>query len=784
MTRTLLRTLGLALPFMLRAAAPMKIVCVGGGPASLYFSILMKQAFPQVSIEVYERNKADDTFGWGVVFSRETLGNLASRDPESYRQIESRFAYWDDIETYVGGQCITSTGHGFCGLSRRELLLILQARAQAVGVQLNFQSELKPDQIPAADLVLAADGVHSLMREAGAAHFKPSLDWRKCKFIWLGTTRPLRAFTFVFKNTEWGLFQVHAYPFEKPGSKAEAVSTWIVEMREETWRKAGLDKLDEAQSVAFLEKIFADDLGGHRLLPNKSVWRTFPTVRCEHWHHGNTVLMGDAVHTAHFSIGSGTKLAMEDAMSLVDAFKAHGVSDVPKVLAAYEDAHKGDVLRLQRAAQTSLEWFENSARYIQQEPVQFTFNLMTRSKRITWDNLRQRDPALVAKVDEWFAQTNHGLRKKDGSAAPPVFTPFKLRQLELPNRIAVSPMCQYMAKDGVPDDWHMVHLGSRAMGGAGLVLTEMTDVCAEGRISYGCTGLYNDAHTAAWKRIVEFVHQHSNSKIGVQLSHAGRKASCQLPWQGDASLSAAEGAWQTWAPSAISYASNWHVPKAMDAEHMALVKNQFVDATRRALAAGFDLVELHCAHGYLLSEFLSPLANRRTDSYGGSLANRLRYPLEIFDAMRSVWPKEKPMAVRISASDWLGPDGLTVDDAVEISKAFKAHGADIIDVSSGGNVPESKPDFGRMFQVPFAEAVRYQADIPVMAVGGILSADHANTIVAAGRADMCALAKAHLSDPYLTTRFAKEEGVDTVAWAKPYYSVRPMPKPVVPRKLD
>jgi anthraniloyl-CoA monooxygenase len=760
----------------------MKIICVGGGPASLYFSILMKQAFPQASIEIYERNRPDDTFGWGVVFSRETLGNLAARDPESYRQIEERFAYWDDIETYVGGQCISSTGHGFCGLARRELLLILQSRAKALGVELHFQRELKPNEMPKADLVLAADGVNSLLREHHADAFKPSLDWRKCKFIWLGTTRPLRAFTFVFKNTQWGLFQVHAYPFEKPGSKAEAVSTWIVEAREEVWRNAGLDKLDEAQSVAFLEKLFADDLGGHRLLPNKSVWRTFPTVRCEHWHHQNMVLLGDAVHTAHFSIGSGTKLAMEDAMALVDAFKAHGTTDMPKALQDYELTHKPEVIRLQRAAQTSLEWFENAARYIQQDPLQFTFNLMTRSKRITWDNLRQRDPALVSKVDEWFAQAHHGLRRTDGSAAPAALAPFKLRALELPNRIAVSPMCQYMAKDGLPDDWHMVHLGSRAMGGAGLVLTEMTDVSAQARISYGCTGLYNDAHTAAWKRIVEFVHQHSRAKIGVQLSHAGRKGSCQLPWEGDGPLSATEGAWQTWGPSALPYAPHWHTPKEMGLPEMKLVKEQFVAATHRAIDAGFDLIELHCAHGYLLSEFLSPLSNRRTDEFGGSLVNRLRYPLEIFDAMRAVWPQAQPMAVRISASDWLGPDGLTVEDAVEIGKAFKAHDCDIIDVSSGGNVPESKPEFGRMFQVPFAEAVKYQAEVPVMAVGGIMSADHANTIVAAGRADMCALARAHLSDPYLTARFAKEEGVDTVAWSKPYHAVRPVPKPAAPKR--
>lgn len=762
----------------------MKIVCVGGGPASLYFSILMKRAFPETVIEVYERNRPDDTFGWGVVFSKETLGNLASNDAESYRQIEERFAYWEDIETYVGGRCIRSTGHDFCGLARRELLLILQRRASALGVTLHFQEELRPEDVPQADLVIAADGVHSAMRERYASAFKPSLDWRKCKFIWLGTTRQLRAFTFIFKNTQWGLFQVHAYPFEKPGSKIEVGSTWIVEMREEVWRHAGLDKLDEAQSVAFLEKVFAEELLGHRLVPNKSIWRTFPTVRCESWHHGNIVLMGDAVHTAHYSIGSGTKLAMEDAIALVETFKSHGLGDIPAVLKAYEQAHMPEVARVQRAAQTSLEWFENSARYLHQEPLQFTFNLMTRSKRITWDNLRQRDPALVDQVDQWFAKNNQGVRRSDGTTAPPLFAPFTLRGLTLPNRVVLSPMCQYMAKDGLPNDWHLVHLGSRGLGGAGLLLTEMTDVSAEGRISYGCTGLYNDAQTAAWKRIVDFVHQQSFAKIGVQLGHAGRKGSCQLPWEGDGPLSAAEGAWQTWAPSPIPYAAHWHTPKEVGPNEMARIKAEFVAATQRALAAGFDLVELHCAHGYLLSEFLSPLSNRRTDGYGGSLENRLRYPLEVFDAMRAVWPKEKPMSVRISASDWLGPDGLTVDDAVAIAKAFKAHGCDLIDVSSGGNVPESKPDFGRMFQVPFADAVRHQAEVPVMAVGGIMSADHANTVLAAGRADLCALAKAHLSDPYVTSRFARDEGVDTLPWPKPYHAVRPMLKSRVPVKRE
>ena len=748
----------------------MNIACVGGGPSGLYFSLLMKKRFPATDITVYEKNKPDDTFGWGVVFSRETLGNLQLKDPESYASIEKRFAYWDDIETIYGGTTITSTGHGFCGLARRELLNILQERCHDLGVKLEFQREVPAIALPKADLIIASDGVHSPIREAFASTFKPTIDVRKCRFSWLGTTLPLHAFTFVFKNTAHGLFQVHAYPFEKN------LSTWIVECREETWRAAGLDTKTEAQSVEFLEQLFAAELKGHRLLANKSIWRSFPTIRCEQWRHGNLVLMGDAAHTAHFSIGSGTKLAMEDAIALADAFSVHG--DQPRtlepVLADYEKARRLEVLKFQRAAQTSLEWFENSARYMQQPPEQLAFNLMTRSKRITWDNLRTRDPKLVNQVDEWWSRATNGPRKSNGAAAPPLFSPFALGSLKVPNRVVVSPMCQYSAKDGIPDEWHLVHLGSRAVGGAGLVFTEMTDVSPEGRITHGCAGMWNDAQQAAWKKTVDFVHRHSESKIAMQIAHAGRKASCRLPWEGDGSLSAAEGAWQTLGPSAIAYLEGSHVPKAMDGADLALVKKQFAEAAQRADRAGFDAIELHAAHGYLLSTFLSPLSNRRTDEYGGSLENRLRYPLEVFDAMAAVWPKEKPFGVRISATDWLGSEGLTVDDAVEISKAFKAHGAAFIDVSTSGNVPQSRPEYGRMFQVPFAESVKYGAQIPVIAVGGIQGADHANTVLAAGRADLVAMARPHLSEPYLTHRHAQDEGVDTIGWPRPYLLVKPV----------
>ena len=749
----------------------MRIVCIGGGPAGLYFSLLMKKSFPQVEIDVFEKNNADDTFGWGVVFSKETLGNFREADPESLTSIEARFAYWDDIETTLRGKTTVSTGHGFCGLARRDLLNILQARCTALGVKVHFQQELSFDAAKGADLVIGSDGVHSPLRAQFASTFKPHVDWRKCKFTWLGTTKPLRAFTFLFKETPFGLFQVHAYPFTAtPLAPSGALSTFIVECHEDVWKRAGLDTKSEAESVAFLEELFRSELDGHRLCPNKSIWRTFPTITCETWVHENLVLVGDAVHTAHFSIGSGTKLAMEDAIALRDAL-ARNELDVKRALTDYEATRKPETIRVQRAAQTSLEWFENAARYVEQSPLQFTFNLMTRSKRITWDNLRTRDAKLVADADAEFA-AKHGTKKNsDGSAPPPLFAPFTMRGLTLDNRVVVSPMCQYSAKDGVPNDWHLVHLGSRAVGGAGLVLTEMTDVSPEGRITHGCAGLWNDEQEAAWKRIVDFVKGSSRARIGVQLAHAGRKASWGLPWEGDRPL--VDGAWQTLGPSALPYKPGAHTPKEMTVADLARLTQCFVDSAKRAGRAGFDFIELHFAHGYLLSSFLSPLSNRRTDAYGGSLENRMRWPLEVFKAVRAAWPAEKPLGVRVSATDWLGPTGQTVEDTVVLARELKALGCDVIDVSSAGNVPESKVEYGRMYQVPFAEAVKLGAGIPVMAVGAILGADHANTVIAAGRADLCAMAREHLSDPYLTHRHAQAERVDSMGWPKQYLAVRP-----------
>jgi anthraniloyl-CoA monooxygenase len=743
----------------------MKIACIGGGPASLYFAILLKKAGAAAEIDVYEQNQPDDTFGWGVVFSDETLGNFETADPETYAAITESFARWTDIETWFRGECVTSTGHGFCGLSRMRLLQILHARCRELGVRLHFRRTISETEVDAMltthDLVVAGDGVNSRVRERHAEAFRPSIDWRRCKFAWFGTDKSLRAFTFVFQPTQWGLFQVHAYPFQRDRS------TWIVECREETWRRAGLDALDEAQSARFCENLFPEHLRGHRLLTNRSIWRTFPTVRCAKWHHGNLVLLGDAAHTAHFSIGSGTKLAMEDAIALAEAVRAHPGA-VPRALEAYEQSRYVDVLKTQRAAQTSLEWFENSERYVQQDPRRFVFNLMTRSRRITYDNLRRRDPALVRAVDAQVAVDERNA--VTGNAPPPAFTPFTLRSLALANRIVVSPMCQYSATDGVPDDWHLVHLGSRAVGGAGLVFTEMTNVSPEGRISPGCTGIWNDMQALAWRRVVEFVHAHSRARIGIQIAHAGRKGSCSVPWEGDAPLP--RGGWQTLGPSALPFRYDWPAPKAMDRGDMDLVREQFVHGVRLAERAGFDVVELHMAHGYLLSSFLSPLSNHRNDEYGGSLANRARFPLDVFRAVRAVWPAGKPVFVRISATDWLDPRGFTVDEAVTFSRWLKDEGCDLVDVSSAGNSPDSKPEYGRMYQVPFAERIRYEAGIPVMAVGAIQGIDHANTVVGAGRADLCALARAHLVDPYLTMRAAREYGVEAHAWPPQYLAVK------------
>jgi anthraniloyl-CoA monooxygenase len=731
----------------------------------------MKMAFPDVAIAIHERNQAEDTFGFGVVFSEETLGFFDEADPESAAEIRARFRWWREIETLFRGRWTVSSGHGFAAISRSVLLGILQRRAAALGCEIEFGSEVSdPESLRGADLVIGCDGVNSLVRARYAASFQPRVELGKCRFSWLGTSKPLAAFTFLFVETPYGLFQVHAYPFD------ERQSTFIVETHEESWRAAGLDRASEEETIAICEGLFAEQLEGHRLLGNRSIWRQFPTVTCESWRHENVVLLGDAAHTAHFSIGSGTKLAMEDAIALVAAFRSAGLADVPGVLAAYEEARRLDVSKLQRAARVSREWFENSRRYAGQLPVPFTFNLMSRSKRITYDNLRERDPELVGQLDRWFQDTYRPAEASPAPAVapPPIFTPFRTRSLTLANRIVVSPMCQYSAVEGTPDDWHLVHLGSRALGGAGLVIAEMTDVSAEGRITYGCTGIYSREHVAGWRRIVEFVHARTAAKIGLQIAHAGRKGSMSHDWSFvDRPLRPDEEPWTTLAPSAVPYEPDWPVPRAMTRRDMDRVRKQFVEAAQRADQAGFDWLEVHAAHGYLLSSFLSPLANFRDDDYGGALGSRMRYPLEVIGAVRAAWPAEKPLSVRVSATDWF-PDesGTTPEETVALARELKALGCDLIDVSSGGNSPWSQPEYGRMYQVPFAEKVRYEAGIPVMAVGGILDADHANTVLAAERADLAVIARAHLSDPYLTLHAAERYEVD-LPWPDPYRMGKP-----------
>ncbi len=744
----------------------MKILCIGGGPAGLYFAILMKKASPAHRITVLERNRPEETFGFGVVFSDATQENLAEADRPTHERMVASCARWDDIDVHYNGTLLHSTGHGFSGLSRPTLLAILGRRCAELGVDLRFQEEIGEDDLAAlgsgggADLIVGADGSSSTVRGLHAQAFGPSLDWRPNRFVWLGTTRSFPAFTFYFKWNEHGLWRVHAYQYEK------GHSTFIVETTEETWRAAALDELGEDRTVAFCERLFAEELAGHELVKNRSIWRSFPTIRNERWHHENVVLLGDAAHTVHFSIGSGTKIAMEDAIALAKALERHG--DVQEALAAYEAERRPAVESLQRAAQVSLQWFEETERYMDMEPIQFGFNLLTRSFRITHENLRVRDPAYVAGVDRWFAgqaAEQSGVAVNLAPPPPPLFTPFRLRDLVLENRVVVSPMCQYSAEDGTPDDWHLVHLGSRAIGGAGLVFAEMTDVSREGRISPGCAGMYKLEHVAAWKRIVDFVHAESRAKIGLQLGHAGRKGATRLAWKGmDEPLE--RGGWPIVAASPIPYFPHSPVPRQMDRSDMLEVRSDFVRAAGMAEEAGFDMLELHFAHGYLLASFISPLTNRRTDEYGGPLEKRMRFPLEVFDAVRAAWPEAKPISVRISAVDW-APGGLESVDAVEVAKLLAAHGCDVLDVSAGQTVPDARPAYGRQFQTPFSDRIRQEAGMPTMAVGNISSYMDVNTILAAGRADLCVMARAHLWDPYWTRHTAHDMGYE-LPWPNPY----------------
>ena len=742
----------------------MKVAVLGGGPAGLYFAISMKLRDAAHEVVVFERNRADDTFGWGVVLSDETLDNLAENDAKSAAAIREHFAYWDDIAVIHKGVRTVSTGHGFCGIGRMRLLLLLQERARELGVDLRFQTDVDSAEnlMGEYDLVIAADGLNSRTRSTFAEHFRPDVDSRRCKFVWLGTKQKFDdAFTFIFEKTEHGWVWAHAYQFDPD------TATFIVECTEATWEKFGFGAMSQQESIAVCERIFKDHLGGHALMTNAnhirgSAWINFPRVLCERWSYRNVALMGDAAATAHFSIGSGTKLALESAIAMADYL--HSEPTLEAAFAKYEDARRLEVLRLQSAARNSMEWFEEVERYLDLDPVQFNYSLLTRSQRISHDNLRLRDERWLGGAEAWF-QSHAGA--PEGTQRAPMFAPYKLRGMELKNRVVVSPMAQYKAVDGTPTDWHFVHYAERAKGGAGLVTIEMTCVSPEGRITPGCPGFYKPEHEAAWKRIVDFVHAETQAKISAQIGHSGAKGSTQLGWEEtDAPLK--DGNWPLLSASETPWSENNQTPQAMTRADMDMVRDQFVASAQMAERCGFDMLELHMAHGYLLSSFISPLTNLRTDEYGGSLENRMRWPLEVFHAVRAVWPDDKPISVRISANDWVGDEGVTPEEAVAIARTLQEAGVDICDVSAGQTSTRAKPVYGRMFQTPFSDRIRNETGMATMAVGNIYEPDHVNSILMAGRADLVCLARPHLADPYWTLHAAAKLGDRGVTWPNPY----------------
>ncbi|MGW6946049.1 bifunctional salicylyl-CoA 5-hydroxylase/oxidoreductase [Streptomyces xanthophaeus] len=732
----------------------LRAAVVGGGPGGLYAAALLARQGHDV--DLWERNAPDDTFGFGVVLSDETLGGIERADTVVHAALSREFVRWDDVDVVHRGRLLTSGGHGFAALGRRRLLEVLHERCAGLGVRLHFRAEA-PDAFALAashDLVVAADGVHSATREAAAAHFGPTVTNGRCRYIWLAADFAFEAFRFEIAETEYGVMQLHAYPYSADSS------TVIVEMRDEVWAAAGFDLCDEEESAARCAKVFSEALRGRPLRGNRSAWTQFRTVVNARWSYGNVALLGDAAHTAHFSIGSGTKLAVEDALALAEAVAAH--PDVPAALAAYESARRPAVASTQRAAAASMRWFEEIADCTGQPARQFAFNLLTRSRRVTHDNLRLRDARFTRAVERDFGCPDE--------RTPPMFTPFTLRGLTLRNRVVVSPMDMYSAREGVPGDFHLVHLGARALGGPGLVMTEMVCVSAEGRITPGCAGLYTQEQADAWQRIADFVHTSApGTALGVQLGHSGRKGSTRVMWEGmDDPLP--EGNWPLVAASALPYRPGVSaLPRAATSADLEAIRSDFAAAAVRAAACGFDLLELHCAHGYLLSGFLSPLTNHRTDAYGGSLENRLRFPLEVFDAVRAVWPEDRPMTVRLSATDW-APGGTSPEEAVRIAAAFAAHGADAVDVSTGQVVADETPEYGRSYQTPYADRIRNALGIPVVAVGAISSWDDVNSLLLAGRADLCALGRPHLYDPHWTLHAAAEQSYEGPAapWPAPY----------------
>lgn len=748
----------------------MRVACLGGGPAGLYFAISMKLRDPAHEVVVIERNRANDTFGWGVVLSDDALENLQENDPKSAASIRDHFAYWDDIAVVHDGVRTVSGGHGFAGIGRKQMLILLQERARELGVDMRFETEFDDiDAIRAEyDLVVGCDGLNSRVREAYADHFKPEIDLRACKFVWLGTHQKFDdAFTFIFEKTEHGWIWAHVYQFDAD------TATFIVECGQETWDNFGFENMSKEEIVETCRAVFADHLGGHDLMSNaahlrgSAVFMNFPRVLCEKWHHENVVLLGDASATAHFSIGSGSRLAFDSAIALAEFL--HSEPSMEAAFERYQDERRLDVLRLQSAARNSLEWFEEVERYLDLDPVQFNYSLLTRSQRISHENLRLRDANWLESAEKWF-QGQAGA-EADSPTRAPMFAPYKLRDMDLKNRIVVSPMAQYKAVEGCPTDWHLIHYGERAKGGAGLVYTEMTCVSPEGRITPGCPGLYAPEHEAAWKRLTDFVHAETQAKICCQIGHSGRKGSTQVGWEVmDAPLK--DGNWDLVSASAIPWSDNNATPREISRQEMDEVRDQFVASAQMADRAGFDMIELHAAHGYLISSFISPKSNIRQDEYGGNLENRMRYPLEVFEAMRAVWPADKPMSVRISANDWVGDGGVTPEEAVKIAAMFEAAGADIIDVSAGQTSVDAKPVYGRMFQTPFSDRIRNETGIATMAVGNIYEADHANSILMAGRADLVVVGRPHLADPYWTLHEAARIGDRHEFWPQPYEAGR------------
>ncbi len=722
----------------------MKVAIVGGGPGGLYFALLAQKAWPRWDITVYERNRPDDTFGFGVVFSDQTLDSFKAYDGPSYEMIRRRFAYWGDVDVVYKGRTLRSGGNGFCGCSRVALLHILHDRCRELGVKLVFQKEIDDlEEVADADLIVIADGINSKLREKNRDHFQPSVDLRPNKFTWLGSSKPLDAFKYFFRETPEGIILAHCYQYE------EGRSTWVIETDGETWQKFGFDVKDEAAMLEKVEEVFAEELDGHRLTANRSLWRNFPTITNQTWVKGNAVLIGDAKATAHFSIGSGTKLAMEDAIALFEAVRSQ--NSLGKALEKYDTARREEVEKTQHAANVSLAWFEHMRRYWGMDPLQFAFGVMSRSKQITWENLELRDPAFVREVRLWFAKKTSAQGFEVDLANPPVpmFTPFRLRGMTVENRVVVSAMDQYSAPDGVPGDWHLVHLGARAIGGAGLVFVEMTCVSPEGRITPGCTGLWNEQQRDAFRRITDFCHAQSTAKLCLQIGHSGRKGSTQLGWERmDHPLES--GNWPLVSASAIPYYEGVsQVPQELTPAGMKKIIRQFEKSTQLAHEAGFDMLEIHMAHGYLLASFISPLTNQRTDEYGGSIENRMRFPLAVWQTCRKAWPEDKPMSVRISATDW-APGGLTDQDLMAVTRMLKAAGCDLIDCSTGQTVPQQRPVYGRMYQAPYADWVRNETGIATMTVGAVTSADQVNTLLASGKADLVALGRPHLANPYFT----------------------------------